>query len=274
MLHEWHWPLDAPRGAVALVHGAGEYCGRYDHVARWLNDAGYALLGLDLPGFGRSSGTRGHIDRFDDYLPAVDSMLARLETVYPGSPRFLYGHSMGGLVVVRWFQQRPAAADSRLAGVVLTSPCLDLSLDIPPALLRAGAVLEQIWPTLSQSSRIPATAVSRHPDVVRAYRSDPLVLHRVTVRWAMELQRAMRAARLANAALPAPTLVLQAGEDKLVSPAATRAFASRLDAPEKEYREFPGCYHELHNEPERQEVLVTITSFLDHAVGLWQADRG
>ncbi len=266
MLYEWHWPKESPRGAIALVHGAGEHCGRYDHVARWLNDADYAVLGLDLPGQGHSSGRKGHINRFEDYLPAVDAMLQRLEELYPGCPRFLYGHSMGGLIVVRWIQQRSPSPQPGLAGIVLTSPCLALSLDIPPALLRVGAMLELVWPTLSQSSRIPASAVSRHPAVVAAYASDPLVQHRVTVRWAMELQRAMASARSGSASFPAPVLILQAGDDRLVSPDATRAFAQRVEAPDKEYRELAGLYHELHNEPEREDILSTITSFLDHSL--------
>jgi len=265
-LHEWHRPVAAPRGAIALVHGAGEHCGRYEHVAVWLNQAGYAVLGQDLPGLGRSPGRRGHIDRFDDYLLAVDGMLDRLRDLYPDRPRFLYGHSMGGLIVVRWLQLRPPDSTGRLSGVILTSPCLDLALDIPPALLRAGALLEHVWPTMSQSSRIPAEAVSRSPDVVGAYASDPLVLHTVTVRWAMELQRNMQAARNGSATLAVPAIILQAGADKLVSPTATRAFAARVAAPFKEYREFDGCYHELHNEPEQGEVLALITAFLNRAV--------
>ena len=268
MLHEWHWPLESPRGTVALVHGAGEHCGRYAHVAQWLNASGYAVLGQDLPGLGRSPGPRGHIDRFDDYLPAVDAMLDRLDALYPSVPRFLYGHSMGGLIVVRWLQHRPESPERSLSGIVLTSPCLDLSLAIPPALLRFGAALERVWPTLSQSNRIPPDAVSRSPEVVRGYASDPLVQHRVTVRWAMELQRAMEAARAGNAAFPVRALVLQAGEDRLVSPAATRAFVERMDKANAEYREFPGCYHELHNEPERDAVLTAITEFMDRSLAV------
>ena len=264
-LHAWSWPTVSPRGGVALVHGAGEYCGRYEHVAKHLNEGGYAVLGLDLPGMGLSPGRRGHVDRFDLYLPVVDEMLQRLADLCPGVPRFIYGHSMGGLIAVRWMQSGRAAA-AGLGGVVLTSPCLDLSLPIPQSLLRAGAALEKVWPTMLQSTRIPADAVSRHPDVVARYASDPLVLHRVTVRWAMELQRGMQAAREGGASFPVPTLVLQAGDDRIVSAAATRTFASRLQAPAKTYREFEGLYHELHNEPERAEVLAAVTSFLDAAI--------
>lgn len=265
-LHAWTWSRVSPRGAVALVHGAGEYCGRYEHVAARLNAAGYAVLGLDLPGMGLSPGRRGHVEHFDDYLGVVDETLQGLANLHPDVPRFLYGHSMGGLIAVRWLQVRRPATET-LGGVVLSSPCLDLSLAIPPSLLRAGAALERIWPTMPQSTRIPSNAVSRHPDVVARYGSDPLVLHRVTVRWAMELQRAMQAAREGDAAFPVPTLVLQAGADRIVSAAATRDFAAQLQAPVKSYREFDGLYHELHNEPERDEVLGEIVAFLDSRSG-------
>ncbi len=260
-LHEWHWPVESPRGAIALVHGAGEHCGRYEHVAKWLNGASYAVLGQDLPGLGRSPGLRGHIDRFDDYLPVVDAIRDRLSELYRGVPQFLYGHSMGGLIAVRWLQSHPEAQG--LQGVVLTSPSLDLSLPVSPALRRIAGALERIAPTLRISPEIPPQAVSRHPEVVASYGSDPLVVRKSTVRWAMEFQRGMEAARSSPAEFPAPTLILQAGDDKLVSPAATRTFAERLHAPRKEYRAFDGYYHELHNEPERDEILGIITAFLD-----------
>ena len=268
VLHETTWPLESPRGAVALVHGAGEHAGRYGHVARAMNDAGYAVLAHDLPGFGRSPGRRGHIEHFEAYLQTVDGMLRRLCDLYPGAAHFLYGHSMGGTIVVRWLQTRLPVETGRLAGVVLTSPALDLSLPVSPALLRAARVLEHVWPTMAQPTRIPASAVSRSPEVVAAYAADPLVERGSTVRWAMEFQRAMAAARTGEADFPMPALILQAGDDRLVSPAATRAFAERLRAPLKEYREFPGWYHEIHNEPERDEILGRITSFLDAALAL------
>ncbi|MDQ0189566.1 lysophospholipase [Alicyclobacillus cycloheptanicus] len=262
-LYESHWPVPSPRGVVVLVHGAGEHCGRYDHVAKWLNEAGYAVLGQDLPGHGKSSGRRGHVDSFELYLDAIDRMVQRVNDLYADIPKFLYGHSMGGLSVVRWLQTRPEPTKRLLQGIILTSPCLELSLPIPPLLMRVAAVIDRLWPTFTQSNRIPAEIVSRHPDVVARYGTDPLILHKVTVRWVMELQRSMMAARAGEASFPAPTLILQAGQDRLVSPAATRAFVQRLSAPRKVYHEFSEYYHELHNEPERDEVLAMITSFLD-----------
>lgn len=260
-LHEWHRPVESPRGAVALVHGAGEHCGRYEHVAGHLNRSGYAMLGQDLPGHGRSPGHRGHISRFDDYLPVVDSLLGRLNELYPDVPQFLYGHSMGGLIAVRWLQTQ--AHERGLQGIVLTSPSLELALPVSPALVRVAGLLDRLAPTLRVAPEIPARTVSRHPDVVASYGSDQLVIRRATVRWGMEFQRGMEAARTGPAEFRAPTLILQAGADQLVSAKATREFAKRLRAPRKEYREFDGYYHELHNEPERDEILAIITSFLD-----------
>jgi len=267
-LTAWHRPCQDPRGAVALVHGAGEHCGRYEHVADHLNRAGYAVLGLDLPGLGRSPGRRGHVESFEDYLGAVDATRARLEALHPGVPQFLYGHSMGGLIAVRWLQSRAPAAQAGLGGAILSCPCLDLALPLPPALLRTAALIERVWPTFTQSNRIPASAVSRTPEVVAAYAHDPLVVRSVSVRWAMELQRAMLAARAGPARAEVPVLVLQAGADQLVSAAATRAYAERLEAPRKLYREFPGWYHELHNEPGRDEVLALLTGFLDETLAV------
>ncbi len=87
-------------------------------MAKRLNQAGYAVLGQDLPCLGQSPGRRGHINSFDDYLPVVDSTLQRLRALYPSAPQFLYGHSMGGLIAVRWLQSRPQ--QQRLQGIILT----------------------------------------------------------------------------------------------------------------------------------------------------------
>lgn len=265
-LHEWHWPAASARGVVVLVHGAAEHCGRYDHVAKHLNAAGFGMLGYDLPGLGQSPGRRGHVDSFEEYLQVVDHVLTRAVDLYPELPVFLYGHSMGGLITVRWLQTRSAMTQQPVSGVVLTSPCLDLALHISPMLHKTAMMLERVWPTMSQSGGIPAKHVSRDAEVVAKYGTDPLMVPKVTIKWYLELYRSMEAARADKAVFAVPTLILQGGDDKIVSAAATRDFAERLEAPVKQYHEFRGFYHEVHNEPERLEVLQMVSSFLDHVV--------
>jgi lysophospholipase len=264
-LKDWHWQTHGARAVVLLVHGAGEHCGRYQWLASEWQRRRYAVLGTDLPGLGKSGGRRGHIDSFDDYLRVVDRLVRRAEELYPSIPHILFGHSMGGLIAVRYLQTRPDHG-TRLAATVLSSPCLELALSVPRFKAKMAGLLDRIWPRLVQPNGIVATDVSRSLDVVRDYHADPLLVRHVSVRWFMELQRAMTAAMAKPSQFSVPILILQAGADKLVSPAATQRFAEQLKAPRKKFILFEQCYHELFNEPERELVFKEMAQWLEEVV--------
>lgn len=261
LLYDWHWAQPAPRAVVLLVHGAGEHCGRYTWVAEQLNQQGLAVLGTDLPGLGQSGGRRGHIESFERYLDVVDRLWQRATALYPGLPVVLLGHSMGGLITVRWLQTR--STHDPLAAVVLSSPCLDLCLPVPPFKANLARWLNRIWPTLSQPNGIASSDVSRAPDTINHYTTDPLIVRNVSVRWFSELSAAMRKATASASTFPAPTLILQAGSDRLVSAPATRSFSDRLSAPNKHFHLYESLFHELLNEPEREQVFQDLMAWLN-----------
>ncbi|WP_067934610.1 alpha/beta hydrolase [Alicyclobacillus kakegawensis] len=264
-LKDWHWPTHGARAVALLVHGAGEHCGRYEWLASQWQRRRYAVLGTDLPGLGRSGGRRGHIDSFEQYLHVVDRLVRRADELYPNVPHILFGHSMGGLIVVRYLQTRPQAQHS-LRAAVLSSPCLQLSMTVPRLKARMATVLDRVWPRLQQPNGIQADAISRSADVVHSYARDPLLVQTVSVRWFMELQRAMAAATAHPSRFSIPVLILQAGADKLVSPEASRRFADQLRAPNKRFLLFEACYHELFNEPERELVFAEMVKWLDEVM--------
>ncbi|MCL6627174.1 MAG: lysophospholipase [Alicyclobacillus shizuokensis] len=264
-LKDWHWPTHGARAVVLLVHGAGEHCGRYEWLASQWQRRRYAVLGTDLPGLGRSGGRRGHIDSFEQYLHVVDRLVRRADELYPNIPHILFGHSMGGLIVVRYLQTRPQA-QRNLRAAVLSSPCLQLSMTVPRFKARMATVLDRVWPRLQQPNGIQADSISRSAEVVHAYANDPLLVQTVSVRWFMELQRAMAAATAHPSRFSIPVLILQAGADKLVSPEASRRFADQLRAPNKRFLLFEACYHELFNEPERELVFAEMVKWLDEVM--------
>ncbi|WP_067927884.1 alpha/beta hydrolase [Alicyclobacillus shizuokensis] len=264
-LKDWHWPTHGARAVVLLVHGAGEHCGRYEWLASQWQRRRYAVLGTDLPGLGRSGGRRGHIDSFEQYLHVVDRLVRRADELYPNIPHILFGHSMGGLIVVRYLQTRPQA-QRNLRAAVLSSPCLQLSMTVPRFKARMATVLDRVWPRLQQPNGIQADSISRSAEVVHAYANDPLLVQTVSVRWFMELQRAMAAATAHPSRFSIPVLILQAGADKLVSPEASRRFADQLQAPSKRFLLFEACYHELFNEPERELVFTEMVKWLDEVM--------
>lgn len=250
-------PVAEARGTVVLVHGAGEYFARYEWLYGKLNQAGYHVVGGDLPGLGRSGGRRGHIDDFTQYYEAVDQWMDKAHTY--GKPIVLMGHSMGGLTVIRYMEER----QPQLSGVVLSSPCLGLARRIPQWLEGLASALHAVTPRLCLPSGIGAHEVSRDPLIAKRYGSDPYITTRVSVRWYKQLVLAMEAAYQEADRYPdIPTLVMQAGDDKIVDADAVRRWRARLSGSCIEYVEWDGLYHEIFNEPEKEAVVARMISWL------------
>ncbi|WP_134685886.1 alpha/beta hydrolase [Brevibacillus migulae] len=256
----FHWEKEPIRGAVVVVHGTGEHHGRYSHVVRALNDHGFQAWAGDLPGWGKADGRKGHIDSFDDYLGTVDSWVDAARNQLPQElPLYLFGHSMGGLVAVRYAEVYGA---ERLDGLVLSSPCLQLKLAVPRWKVELAGYLNRVWPTLRIANGITPEMVTRDSTVRVQYQTDPLNYPKASVRWFNELLRAMELAWKEKDQLRLPTLIMQAGADQLVDPVAVAAFARELPYPEKQYIEYDGFYHEILNEPERDQVLADLVRWL------------
>lgn len=255
------WPLAYGRqlrGVVVLVHGLAEHAGRYDHVARRLNDWGFAVRGYDQYGHGESSGVRGGLpnDRrlLDDLADVLDSTRARME---PATPLILFGHSLGGLVVARFVSLRLRPVE----GLVLSSPALDPGLRTWQKLLLA--VLLRIAPDLCVRNGLDPRLISHDPAVVLAYQQDRLVHDRLSGRLARFIVDAGAATVACAPRWQVPTLLLYAGDDHLVSPAGSRAFAAAAPAGVVSAHCFETAYHEIFNELEREPVFEQLKRWLD-----------
>ncbi len=234
---------DAERTLV-LVHGYGEHGGRYLQRAELFVEAGYRVVIPDVRGHGQSDGERGHVMRFDQYLADLDLVMGEVRT--DAASTFLFGHSHGGLIAAT----RLLSGEAAFARAVLSSPLLGLSI-VPPAWKEvAGRVLSRLLPRLSLPTEVESKWVSHDPDVVAAYDADPLNHHVVNSRWYTEVLGAMERALLDARRLTVPTLVLQAGDDKLVSASASRRWAAAGPADLLTYEEVEGAYHELFFEPD------------------------
>ncbi|UFJ41861.1 alpha/beta hydrolase [Brevibacillus humidisoli] len=259
-----NWPISEAKGSVVLVHGTAEHSGRYEHVAAYINRCGYAVYAGDLPGWGRSPGLKGHVDTFQDYLETVRDWLdtARAEADAADIPLYLMGHSLGGLIAVRLLQQLQRQDQLKVNGLILSSPCLKLRLAVPAWKARIAGGLNQLWPKLRMSNQIAPWQVTRDETVRRQYRVDPMVYNKVSVRWYCELQEAMKAAMAEADKVTVPLLVLQAGDDQLVDPEAVALFVKQAKATDKTFQLYSGLYHEVLNEPERDQVLTAIGEWL------------
>jgi alpha-beta hydrolase superfamily lysophospholipase len=255
------WPLafgQTLRGVVILVHGLGEHAGRYDHVARHLNGWGFAVRGYDQHGHGESGGVRGALptDRrlLVDLADVVRSTRLRMDR---GTPLILLGHSMGGLVAARFVSLKGRAVQ----GLVLSSPALDAGLSRGQKLM--AAVLAKVTPGLRVGNGLNVAALSHDLETVLDYQTDPLVHDRISARLARFIAQAGPATVAAAPTWKVPTLLMYAGDDKLVNPAGSRAFAAAAPRDVVTAQCFDRMYHEIFNEPDADRVFEALKAWLD-----------
>lgn len=250
-IYAQEWKPEGPaRGAVALVHGLGEHSSRYAHVAGALNREGFGLVSFDLPGHGRSGGTRGHAS-FDGILIEIDHLLEETARRYPGIPRFLYGHSLGGGLVLYYTLKRQPAVQ----GVIATSPGLIPGTKVPASTMLLAKVMSRVMPSYTLPNGLDVGNLSRDPSIAEAYKKDPLVHDRISARLGLDLLTKGEWT-IANAnTLAVPLLLVQGDKDHLVSPEATCRFAEAAPKDKITYKVWEGFYHETHNEPEKTQVI-------------------
>ena len=254
------WPLTDLSGAraqVLIVHGLGEHSGRYEHVAQKLNSWGYAVRSFDLWGHGLSDGERGSMRdehaMLDDLAAVVDHTR---KTMPPGQPLVLLGHSLGGLLAARFVSLRMRPIDA----LVLSSPALDPGLNAFQKLLLA--TLPGIAPNLRVGNGLQVKYLSHDAAVVAAYQADPLVHDRICARLALFIAQAGRAVLATAPQWNTPTLLLFAGQDKLVSPQGSRDFLKLAPGAMVQSLCFDAMFHEIFNESDASSVFAALQQWL------------
>jgi lysophospholipase len=244
-------------GVIVFVHGFDAHIGPYRPLGRALAESGFATILYDGRGHGRSSGRRGHIARFEQYVEDLEAVAASARLLAPGQPLTLLGHSQGGLVVLDGLVRGMVTPER----AVLAAPWLGLAMPIPWWKRAASPLFARLWPTLSMDNGLRAVDISRNPAVAERREQDPLFHHIASARWFEEVLRTQARLRLAPPVLPVPTLVLVAGHDRIVSSEATLAFASTA-GPAVAVRRYDALYHDLFLEPERDQVVADVVSWL------------
>jgi alpha-beta hydrolase superfamily lysophospholipase len=250
-------PAGPARAVVVLIHGFSAHCGNFRHVASALGAAGMATVLFDSRGHGRSQGRRGFVRRFSDYSDDLGLVLALARASVPGAPVALLGHSQGGAVALDYLMDGHGAADA----LVLAAPWLALKLKVPTFKVVLARLTGQLWPTLTMGNEIKPQMVSRNPEVIAGWDADTLIHHVATPRWFNEVRRAQARIQAAPDKLQIPTFLMAAGDDRLVSTEAALAFARAVGA-RVDVRSYPGLYHELFLEPERDAVIGDMVGWL------------
>lgn len=240
-------------GWVILVHGLGEHSGRYQKLISLLNNEGFAVYTFDWPGHGKSTGKRGHTT-IQQGVNIIHDLINEI-----GEKPILFGHSMGGLTVIRYAELHPHT----IKGVVASSPALATSTDISSFQITLGIFLGSIFPSLTMSNKINPNDISRNKKAVKAYTADPLVHDRISGALVKSIFQHIKKALNDARNITVPLLILAGTDDVIVPITGARTFIKTVDIPEKELKEFNGAYHEIFEDPTWAESFhATIVNWI------------
>ncbi|MDQ1308607.1 MAG: Lysophospholipase, partial [Actinomycetota bacterium] len=245
---EWSSAEDPVRAVVLIVHGIAEHSGRYEALAADLVRAGFAVGALDHRGHGRSGGKRVQVARFDDLVDDLATFADLMRERYPSPmPMFVLGHSMGGLVSLRYLiRDRPEVAGLVLSGAAAAKP-----EDISGFTIAVGNLLAKVAPDVGVAS-LQLDKISRDPQVVIDYNHDPLVTKaKVRARMGSQVLWAMEVTEQALPTLTVPILIMHGGDDVVTPPDGSRMIAEKVGSTDKTLKIYDGLWHEIYNEPER-----------------------
>ena len=262
--HKIYYQCWLPEGnlkaVLLVVHGLAEHCGRYMNLVNRFVPLGYGVYTFDLPGHGKSYGERVFINRFEDYTQALAIFRNKVKALHNEAPLFLVGHSMGSLVSTVFL----AKHQEGFSGAVLSgSGAVKVPDNISSATIFAGKIFSVLMPKIGLIG-LDVNGVSRDPSVVKAYVEDPLVhTGKTTARLAAEILRAMQGIPKMAAQITLPILMIQGGADRLVDPEGAKMLFETVQSPDKTIKIYEGLYHEIFNEPERDQVLADVEGWLE-----------
>jgi len=257
----WDPTNNRPKALLSLIHGLGEHTGRYLHVGKSMTDAGYALVGFDLRGHGKSGGARGHFPSLNTVMQDMRQFSKFLVQRYPDIPHFLYGHSLGGLLSLAYALQYPAG----LNGVIVTGAALRSSLQEQKNKIAMVNLLGSVLPSITVPSGLDATTISRDADVVQKYINDPLVHDKTSLGLGKAALKAIEQCFTQAKEFAPPLLIMHGSVDKLTYPSGSEDFAKLATETNKDVtlKLWDGLYHEIHNEPEKAEVFKVMIEWID-----------
>lgn len=255
------WEKIGAKGVAVLVHGLGEHSSRYRHVAEAFNQQEFSMVGFDLPGHGRSGGKRGHIPSYEYAMKIIQYFLDYAKKRFPELPVFLYGHSMGGSLALYYGLTRTPD----IAGMIVTSPGLGTATPLPPLKALLAKILARLAPSFTMPNGLDLDGLSRDRTVIEKYTSDPLVTTLVSAALGTEIINKGAWMLKRKHRLAVPLLLIQGTSDRVVNPLATHNLSTRIEG-DFTYKEWDGFYHELHNEPEKEEVLQFILQWMNNTM--------
>ncbi|HVI42271.1 MAG TPA: lysophospholipase [Anaerovoracaceae bacterium] len=260
----YEWKCDLPKSVVCLVHGIGEHAGRYDRTGEAFKESGIAMIGMDLRGHGLSSGTRGHTSPRKSILNDIDRLIEFSQSEYPNLPLFLYGHSMGGNIVLDYRKRGKLRTVPH--GYIATSPWIILQRKIPGYLYLFSEMMAMVKPDFLMSSKIPNELLG-NVEIISKQANQHLMHGKISVKTALEGIEIAKALMDGKLEIPGneplkPLLLMQGDADKVCDPEGSRKIA-QLEKDQCSYIEWKGLYHEIHNGSPTADGMDVIRAMID-----------
>ena len=261
--YQYWLPEKDPKAILLIAHGLAEHSGRYMNLVNHLVPSGYAVYGIDHIGHGKSDGKRAYVERFQDYTETLKNYFDMIQEWQPNKSIFLIGHSMGGLISAAYLLNH----QDELSGAVLSGPSIKVPDNISKAVIFVGKMLSIIIPGAGLV-RLDSDGLSRDSSVVEAYVNDPLVYTgKATARLGAELIKAMQNVTLQASNITLPIMIAQGSDDKVVDPEGAQLLYDLIGSKDKTIKIYNGLYHEIFNEPEHEQVLNDVTTWIDSHLG-------
>lgn len=260
------------KGILVVVHGQGEHGKRYKTLVDYFVPKGYVVYSMDRRGHGISWGQKGHVEKFKDYVDDLKLFFRRINELENNDlPTYLVGHSVGGLVVLHYLLKCPDKP-RRLAGTILSSPCLGLVMKANPIKKLAAKLLAGICPTFSQDTGLEGDITTHDEGIIRNDARDTRLHSMMSARLYTELLRAMEEITGKGGGITTDCLFLCAGDDKVVSLEATRQFAAGMHPDRDMTIVYKRYYHEVFNEVGREKVFQDMENWLKYRKrrSLWE----
>lgn len=258
-----YWKPKKTKAVLIGVHGGLEHSGRYAHVAKYFAKEGLAFYALDHRGHGRSGGSRGHINSFDDYLYDLNVLIKLVKQREGEKKLFILGHSLGGMMSLAYVLRFPAG----LSGVIVSSPMLKMKMKIPATKMFIAKALSKMLPRLKMNAGLNTNYLSHDKKVVEEYIKDELVHGVASMRFSTESMKAMAETAKNADKLKIPCFIMHAGDDKILSPEGSKKFYERVKIKDKKLKIYEGYYHELFNEMGKEAVLKDVKEWLLPRIG-------
>lgn len=254
------WQAKNPKGIVCILHGVNEHVARYDEFIKTFSDKDISFYALDHRGHGRSEGVRGHVLSFDEYIHDVNLLFNIIKKENPNLPIICLGHSMGGVIAIKYVLSHPDSVHA----LILSSAGLKPAVEAPAWKISLAKFLSKVYPSLTMTSGLDPTLLSRNSLEVKKYIEDPLIVDSISSRWYTEYIKNIEECMQRAQEIKLPILITHGTKDKIVDYHGSIEFYEKVSSSDKELELFEGLYHEPLKEllEDRKKVFKIISEWI------------